>query len=178
VARQLTLLWGTVPFLIRPVASSDQMVEEALRAAVESGLAREGDTVVVTFGVPVGVSGTTNLLQVHTIGGIAVRGHGLGGQVVTGPVRRIERLPDLRRTAPGDILVLRAADPAMAPYFERAAAVVAEEGGLTSPTAILGVSVGIPVIVGAEGALGVLREGETVTVDARRGIVYRGTPRL
>ncbi|MCD8510806.1 MAG: hypothetical protein LRY73_13690 [Bacillus sp. (in: Bacteria)] len=53
-------------------------------------------------------------------------------------------------------------------------AIVAEEGGLTSPTAIVGLSKGIPVIVGATGATSMLKDGEEVTVDPLRGLVYRG----
>ena len=52
--------------------------------------------------------------------------------------------------------------------------VVAEEGGLTSHAAIVGLNLGIPVIVGAEGATGIITDGTIITVDGSHGLVYRG----
>ena len=53
-------------------------------------------------------------------------------------------------------------------------AIIAEEGGLTSQAAIVGVSFGIPVIVGVEGAVETLTDGMIVTVDTERGLIYKG----
>lgn len=178
VARQLTLVWGVLPHQIEQAWSSDQLVAGALRAVQESGVAEEGDTVVVTFGVPVGLPGTTNVIQVRTIGNAVLRGQGLGGQIVSGPVHRIEHTRDRCFLPEGVVVVTRATDASMAESLRRARAIVAEEGGLTSHAALLGVALGIPVIVGAEGALHILQDGEIVTVDARRGVVYRGQPSL
>ena len=60
------------------------------------------------------------------------------------------------------------------PAIEKASAIVVENGGLTSHAAVIGIAMGIPVIVGAEGATTLVRSGELLTVDSRRGIVYRG----
>ena len=61
----------------------------------------------------------------------------------------------------------------MIPAIEKAAALVVEEGGLTSHAAVVGVSIGIPVIVGVNGVTATLKWPK-VTVDAARGIVYNG----
>ena len=74
----------------------------------------------------------------------------------------------------GDILVTRATDRDMIDLFERAKAVVTEEGGLTSHTAVVGISLGVPVIVGVEGALQILKDGMEITVDSERGYIYPG----
>ena len=58
--------------------------------------------------------------------------------------------------------------------FRSASALVVENGGLTSHAAVVGISMGIPVVVGAENATDAIKEGETVTVDSRRGSIYRG----
>lgn len=65
--RQLALSWGVIPNLVSAFISTDQMFASARNWAVERGVARKGDCLVITAGVPVGVSGTTNLLKVMEI---------------------------------------------------------------------------------------------------------------
>ncbi|NMM61096.1 PEP-utilizing enzyme, partial [Priestia megaterium] len=74
----------------------------------------------------------------------------------------------------GGILVVKTTDKEMLPAFEKSAAVVVEEGGLTSHAAVVGITLGIPVIVGATNATDLVKDGETITVDARQGNVYNG----
>ncbi len=62
----------------------------------------------------------------------------------------------------------------MIPAFEKAAAVITEEGGLTSHAAVVGLNLSTPVIVGVEGALELFKDGEEITVDSARGDIYRG----
>ncbi|GIV15588.1 MAG: pyruvate kinase [Armatimonadota bacterium] len=66
--RQLALSWGVQPRLIPQVYTMEEMLQTAVNTAVSMGLAREGDKVVITAGVPIGVPGNTNLIKVHTIG--------------------------------------------------------------------------------------------------------------
>lgn len=65
--RQLSLTWGVIPHLVSAFVDTDQMFASARTWAVELGVAKQGDCVVITAGVPVGVSGTTNLLKVMEI---------------------------------------------------------------------------------------------------------------
>ncbi len=65
--RQLALVWGVIPELVRHCHTYDEMVQLALEAVQRRGLARDGDRVVVTAGVPFDVPGTTNLLKVETV---------------------------------------------------------------------------------------------------------------
>jgi pyruvate kinase len=65
--RQLALVWGVIPELVKHCNTYDEMVQLALEAVQRRGLARDGDRVVVTAGVPFDVPGTTNLLKVETV---------------------------------------------------------------------------------------------------------------
>ena len=69
-------------------------------------------------------------------------------------------------------------DKDMNPYIEKAAAIVTEDGGMTSHAAIIGINLGKPVIVSARDILSNVEDGELVTVDAARGVVYRGSSRV
>ena len=66
--RQLALSWGVCPTLIAPSTNTDGMIKEAVQGALQSGLVKDGDMVVLTAGVPAGVPGRTNLIKVHVVG--------------------------------------------------------------------------------------------------------------
>ncbi len=74
----------------------------------------------------------------------------------------------------GAVLVTKSTDRDMIASLEKASALITEEGGLTSHAAVVGLSLGIPVIVGLENATSILTEGQDITVDASRGAVYQG----
>ena len=65
--RHLAIVWGVVPFLSEAMADTDEMIDEALGAALRSGLVKSGQNVVITAGVPVGEVGNTNLVKVQTL---------------------------------------------------------------------------------------------------------------
>ncbi|ANY74841.1 pyruvate kinase [Paenibacillus ihbetae] len=65
--RRLALTWGVTPVKGELATSTDEMFDYALQGGVKSGLVKEGDLVVITAGVPLGRSGSTNLLKVDTI---------------------------------------------------------------------------------------------------------------
>src|SRR5690606_32180388 len=74
----------------------------------------------------------------------------------------------------GSILVTKATDSDMVKAIEKCNAIIAVEGGLTSHAAVVGLNLGIPVIVGVENALEVLKDGQEITVDASSGLIYEG----
>ena len=70
--RQLALSWGVVPLLMKSVTSTDELIELSIAAAVKENLIKEGDMVVVTAGVPVGVAGSTNIIKAQEVGKICL----------------------------------------------------------------------------------------------------------
>lgn len=174
IVRQMLLLWGVYPLKGASTDNSDEMVSDAIMHALNSGVIKDGDLVVITAGVPTGTSGTTNMIRVHVVGRILIRGAGVGQGAVTGKLCVVRSTADLQNFVPGDILVIASVDDETAAYAAKAAAIVAEEGGFTSNAAIVGISFGIPVIVGVEHATTALADGSVCTVDASRGLVYKG----
>jgi len=65
---RLALVWGVTPVQVAPFTTTDEMVARMIQAALQTGLVREGDRVVLTAGVPFGGEGRTNMLQVHVVG--------------------------------------------------------------------------------------------------------------
>jgi pyruvate kinase len=155
--------------------STDEMLETAIETAMDAGMIGVGDTVVITAGVPVAETGTTNLMKIHVVGEQIAKGQGIGRKTAKGKVVVAKTAQEaLANVTEGAILVTTSTDKDMIPAIEKAAALVVEEGGLTSHAAVVGVSIGIPVIVGVETATAILKNGQEVTVDAARGIVYNG----
>ncbi|WP_455257232.1 phosphoenolpyruvate synthase [Peptoniphilus asaccharolyticus] len=91
-----------------------------------------------------------------------------------GKVILIKDVSEINLVKEGDILVTEMTNPDMVPAMRKAAGVVTDEGGRTCHAAIVSRELQIPCIVGAKNATKVLKEGQTVTVDATRGVVYEG----
>ncbi|RBW71484.1 pyruvate kinase [Bacillus taeanensis] len=175
VRRQLALVWGVTPKLSKAATTTDEMLEIAVSEAINTGVVKRGDLVVITAGVPVAESGTTNLMKVHVIGDVIAKGQGIGKRSVSGKVVVAKSAEEaLQKVTKGSILVTIGTDRDMVPAIENAAAIITEEGGLTSHAAVVGLSLGIPVVVGVADALNVLKEGQEVTVDSSTGDIYDG----
>jgi pyruvate kinase len=179
VLRRLTVVWGVLPLLVDRIENTDQMIQGAVEAALGARYVNAGDLVVITAGVPVGVHGTTNLLKVHTMGDMLARGTGIGMKAVTGPVRVVYTAKEaLERVRPGDIMVTPATDREFVPAMERCSGIITEVGGLTSHAAIVGLEFGMPVVVGVKAATAILKDGQVVTLDGQRGVIYSGAARV
>lgn len=179
VSRELNLSFGVYPVIVEPTDSTDEMIQHSVDRALEAGLIGSGDLVVITAGIPVGVAGTTNLIKVHVVGDIIGKGTGIGNRAATGKVCIIENIDkDKGKLEEGDILVAEATDLDMIPLMMKAAAFIVEEGGLTSHAAIVGLELGKPVIVGVQNALRDFKDGQIVTVDGSRGLIYSGKARV
>ncbi len=174
-ADALTLKWGVVPIVSEKPETTDDMFNLAATYVVDHGFASEGDLILITAGVPVGESGTTNLMKIQLIGSKLVQGQGVGSGTVVGRAVVADNASEaIDNMADGSILVVKTTDKDYLPAIEKASAIVVEQGGLTSHAAVVGIAMGIPVVVAAESATSLVNNGELITVDSRRGIVYRG----
>lgn len=178
VMRKLILVWGVYPVLTKPAYGTDEIFERALAGCLDKNYIRQGDMVVLTAGSPAGLTGSTNLIKVHVVSDILLQGVGIGSQPVSGRVKVVLSEADLVNLEPGDVLVCRAAYPSMVPYLSKVKAIIAEEGGLTSDAAIMGLNTGLPVIVGGKDATQVLKDNSLITIDTAHGRVYNGIAKV
>ncbi|MEQ2526993.1 pyruvate kinase [Bacillaceae bacterium CLA-AA-H227] len=175
VYRRLALVWGVYPQLGVQADTTDDMLDTAVQASLNCQIVKHGDLVVITAGVPVGESGTTNLMKIHLVGDVLVKAQGIGRKSSYGKVVVARDAKEaLAKVTEGSVLVTIGSDADMVPAIEKSSALITEEGGLTSHAAVVGLSLGIPVIVGAENATSILKDGQEITVDANRGVVYNG----
>lgn len=173
--RGLMLNWGVYPTVADKPSTTDEMFELAAKQAVDLGFAKEGDLILITAGVPVGERGTTNVMKIQLIGSKLLEAQGIGEKsVVANAVIAHSAEEAIAKAKDGMILVVPTTDKEYMPAIEKAAALVVEDGGLTSHAAVVGIAKDLPVIVGAKDATTIIKDGELVTLDSRRGIVYRG----
>ncbi|CCQ97973.1 pyruvate kinase [[Clostridium] ultunense Esp] len=179
VMRKLSLVWGVYPVLSLKSDDTDEVIDRSIHSAVEKGYIKEGDLIIITAGIPVGVSGTTNLIKVHTVGKVLVKGTGIGKQSITGEICIGSNKEELQnKFKEGDILVSKFTDKDMVDFMKKASAIIVEQGGLTSHAAIVGLNFEKATIVGVKNATKILNDGDIVTVDTVTGLVYKGEARV
>ncbi len=173
VQRQLSLSWGITPLLMEEAHSTDALIEMSVATAERAGYLQSGDLAVVTAGVPVGISGTTNMIKVHMVGDCLCMGTGVGSHsVARGRACVCRDASELEaKFVPGCVLVVPGTTNSMLPWIREASAVVTVEGGLNSHAAIVGLTLGKPVIVGAFSATENIKDGQMIAVDSAHGTV-------
>jgi pyruvate, water dikinase len=122
-------------------------------------------------------AGTLKSYSLRKKGRLLVEGAAIGAEIATGPVCLIRSAKEIASFVEGSVLVTATTDPDWVPIMKRAKAIVTDHGGRTSHAAIVSRELGLPAIVGTEGATRVLRSGQEVTVscaEGDRGFVYEG----
>ncbi|CDQ39333.1 pyruvate kinase [Virgibacillus sp. CM-4] len=179
VNRQLSLVWGVHAVMGRRANSTDEMLDIAVERGLQTGIVEHGNRVIITAGVPVGESGTTNLMKVHVIGDVIGKGQGIGRKSAYGKAVVVKSAEEaIQQVEEGDILVTYGTDREMMPAIEKASGIITEEGGLTSHAAVVGLSLGIPVIVGVKNVFDLINNGEDITIDGTKGDIYQGHTRV
>ena len=174
-SRKLTLVWGVYPIVGKKAFSTDEVLEVAVEESILHHYVTHGDLVVITAGVPVGEAGTTNLMKVHVIGDMVAKGQGIGKLTSYGKAIVVNNAQELQgKDTTDSIIVTIGSDRDMMPGIENCRGLITEEGGLTSHAAVVGLSLGIPVIVGVDNATKVIRDGQELTIDAESGVIYNG----
>jgi pyruvate kinase len=178
VRRQLAVSWGVdAQYADLGTGGPAGVIEEAVSAALDSGLVDSGDTVIVLSGMMTGVDrSTTNTLKVHVAAETLGHGRGVVSGRAVGPVTRAPT-GDLTVVPDGAILAL---DAGFDGEFEgdtgRIGGIVHARTGITGYPAIVAREIGVPMASGIDIADAV-DAGETVTLDGDRGVVYAGDVR-
>lgn len=181
VWRQLNLVWGCKPMLHTEPLVQGKVFDTGMDVAQASGLVKNGDTVVLALGMPVGVSGATNTLRVDIVGDVLCKGIGVGSKKVSGRARVIKMREDMERNfQKGDILVATATDNDFMPYIQKASAIVVgpmdHSDGCHAE--IAGRALNIPVIICNAKVVDFIPNDALITVDASSGFVCAGLPNV
>ncbi len=173
--RQLNMSWGVIPISSEVAANSDELFDTSVDHAEKLGLVKKGDLVVITGGMPMGVAGTTNMMKVHLVGHILVKGEGLSDLHSTASVAICRSVMDMAKNfKDGEIAVLERLDNKMIPMLKNARGIIIEASDHVEDLNILSMALDIPIIIGAAGATKILKDGTSITMDASNGLIYAG----
>lgn len=172
VYRQLAMSWGVKPILCNYQNDADALFAHAVERAKEENLISDGDLVVITAGVPLGVPGTTNMVKVQTVGDVILKGKGIGNQHIRANVCAAKSECEARQSfKAGDILVMEKTSNSMLDLLKKAAGIIVSDANEDCHAATVGLALDIPVLIGATNCTKVLRSGTMIILDAEKGIV-------
>lgn len=180
IYHQLAFNWGVIPVLSEGCKNAKEAFCAASDFALTHNYISFGDVVVVTAGVPFGKKGTTNMMMVENVGEVLVRGHkGFGpkvsGQIIFVLAPEVYDPEELR----DKLVVIPHCDNTFLPILKHAAGVILQNyiGDTASEkyAALLAKTFEISVMSRADGAMSVLNEGDEVTLDPQKGLIYRGS---
>lgn len=176
---QLAFNWGVIPFYNPDCKSIDEAFHRTSAFALEQHFVSYGDLVVVTAGTPFGVSGTTNMMIVESIGDVLVRGHIGYGQRIHGNVA-IVLAPEAKAPyeVKDQILVIAKCDESYDHLLCEAGGIILQNhiNDVTSEKYAkkAALNLGKPILLRADAACSILKEGQLVTLDPDKALVYKG----
>lgn len=170
--RQLSMSWGVTPVMVDYRDNYEDLFNHAVEIVSEAGFVKDGELVVLTAGVPIGVTGTTNLLKIQMVGDVIISGKSLVKKNVISTVcvcsDENEALSKFRNN---NVLVIPKASEKILPILQKASAIVTENPREDSYEAIVGKALDIPIIIGANSACSILKNGSTVMINGEKGII-------
>jgi pyruvate kinase len=177
VRRRLVLHGGVVPrYVDLSAAGVDAVIHDAISAAIDAGVTDSGETVIALAGMMSDLDGVdaTNTLKLHTAAAVLASGRAAAEGYASGPVYRVANgdltgLPDgAIAYLPGELEGGFTGDPTTL------AGIVDAGTRMTSYAAIVAREMGVPIVVDAELGSDV-RDGDQITIDGHRGVVYDGS---
>lgn len=174
---QLACNWGVTPFLGEPYTNLVAAFSRVSHFALESGIVHNGDLVVVNAGSPFGISGTTNMMILENIGDVVVRGdvgfgkriHGNIAIVLTSDSEKPYRIKD-------KIIVITKCDASYLPLLQESLAIILQnhiDDTASEKYALkMAKKLNKTIIVRADAACKILKEGQLVTIEPEKGLVY------
>jgi pyruvate kinase len=176
---QLAFNWGVIPFYTSTCESLAEGFKKLSQFALEQHLVSNGDLVVMTAGSPFGVTGTTNMMIVESIGDVLVRGHVGYGTKIHGNVS-IVLTPSTQNahSVKDHLLVIAKCDESYLPFIYQAAGIILQNhiNDIESEKYAkkIALSLGTPILLRADAACLTLKEGQLVTLDPEKALVYKG----
>jgi pyruvate kinase len=177
VMRQLLLNWGVYPIHSLMVNDSDEMIQNAMKAALQRGYIDRFDKVVVTAGIPINSPIMTNTIKVLFLGNILNRGARGFGETVTGKIVKAEdfsqAVATLKKTG-GEILLTRNLNESFIPVLRAVAGIILEGVSEMPIDRIKMINPDIVCVAGVGNAMEMFENNITVTLDGKEKIIYEG----
>lgn len=175
VRRQLAIEWGVYPIRAKLASNIDELFNSSINKLKNMNFVKEGELVILTAGVPLGKTGSTNIMMVKTVGNLLCKGMGIGKHNISARACVAKTAKDLEENfVEGDIIVTIGVYKDMLPFIQKSSGIITVEGGLTSQGAIVGINYHLATVVGTNEAMTAIKTGDIISVDAKSGEIYEG----
>lgn len=175
---QMAFLWGVVPLMGEESTNVQDAIDTVASYAQKDGIVQWGDLVVITTGSPFFIKGTTNTIVVESIGDVVVRAKRGSGKQIHGKIAILHTPQSSVDLVKERIVVLTYCDSSYEPLLTHAIGIVLQNHpeDKESENAALKIAKAydIPIVIRADGALSVLKDGQVVTLDPEKKVVYKG----
>jgi pyruvate kinase len=176
---QMAFFWGVIPVKTEVTPNVPDAIKTLSDYAVTTQLLQCGDLVVITTGSPFWIKGTTNTIIVESVGDVVVRAQKGMGKQIHGKILILHTSQQYTiEDVQGKIVVLSRCDNTYLPFLNHAIGIVLQnhpEDKESEKEALkIAKTLDIPIVVRADGALSVLRDGQVVTLDPVKRVVYKG----
>lgn len=177
---QLSLNWGVIPFHGQESKTFEEGFEQVSQFALKKKILSYGDLAIATAGSTFGIKGTTNMMIVEHIGDVLVRGHiGVGERVYGNVIFLRSPYEGIRPYhVRGSLIVITNCDHSYLPYLEESAGVILQNHVDDQASEEFAIEqaqkLHKPTIVRADAAGYILREGQLVTLDPSKALIYKG----
>ncbi|CCB91659.1 pyruvate kinase [Waddlia chondrophila 2032/99] len=177
---QLSLNWGVIPFLGKESKTFEEGFEQVSQFALKNHILSYGDLAIATAGSTFGIKGTTNMMIVEHIGDVLVRGHLGEGEKVYGNVKFLRSPSEGLQPyhVRGALIVITKCDESYLPYIQESAGVILQNHIDDEASEMFAIEqAGLfhkPTIVRADAAAYILKEGQLVTLDPGKALIYKG----
>lgn len=175
---QLAFSWGVIP-VHAAVDNVKQGMSKASYFALQNKILQYGDLIIVTSGSPFGIRGTTNMMLVDNIGDVLIRGMIGDGKKVHGEITLILSYdPEISYRIKNRLVVIPSCDESYEHFLEGAAGIILQNHPDDWQSEKVGKMIAhnlkIPILLRADAACTILKEGQLVTLDPLKGLVFQG----
>lgn len=173
---KLSFYWGVIPVYTKNCKNANQAFNIMSKYAIDQNIASFGDLIVVTAGTPFGKKGSTNLMMLDSIGHIVVRGSNSTGPKIEGELRVVRTAEYKKQEIEGKILVIPRCDKSYLPLIKKAKGLILQNTSGDTASEKYAMKVAkqfkMSLIVGAENAMTLLKEGEKIVLDTEKKLIY------
>lgn len=174
---QMSINWGVIPILDNYYASLTEAFARISSIALERNIVSYGDLVVLTAGSPFGISGTTNMMIMENIGDVLVRAFKGYGNRIHGNVTIVLSVESEKIYRVRDkIIVITKCDESYLPYILESSGVILQNHIDDTDSEVYALEVAKkydkPLLIRADAACKILKEGQLVTMDTEKALIY------
>lgn len=176
--RKLQVVRGVTTVVGEHATTMDEQLDLSTHAVLRAGHVQNGDLVVITAGMPIGTTGTTNMLKVRTVADTCFTGQGEAGGIGEGRIHIVTKSRHWAELPGKAIIVVTDTNDTIRVYLPMIRGIITEGQGPDLHALEIGKEFGIPVVSSITDATKLFENNQTVTIDGTTGQISFGSRKV